>query len=231
MASLAGFLDRLVNEGRVVFREALRGEPSAEDRAEAAVRLRKAFNEVLMDLAGPPVEFDERSALAAAEWTQTACWFLVSRGEPAEVVDHALRLPPPPRSAGEHLSADLTLRYLSAVHRRARAMDPDDVLSRRLSEVLRRWPLSGALSDVEQAPTSPIDFDGHEGLLLLFAERLTARPKPSWTPSEALGRDWLGLALDAIGPPRTYFLERNAREQGSTPDPGPRPSPTLGDRS
>ncbi|WP_169981303.1 hypothetical protein [Tautonia rosea] len=221
MASLAGFLDRLVSEGRVVFRDAPRAKPSADDRTEAVTRLRQAFDDMLIELAGPPLAFDERSALAAAEWTRTACWFLVNRGEPAEVVEHALRLPPPPRSAGEHLSADLTFRYLAAVHRRARAIDPGDVLSRTLAEAIRRWPLSGVLSDVEDGPTSPIDFDGHEGLLLLFAERLAAHPKPRWTPSVTPGRDWLGLALDAIGPPRTYFMENGAQGHDSTSPPNP----------
>ena len=112
------------------------------------------------------------TALAAAEWTRRACWFLVSRGEPPGVVDRALGAPPAPRSAAEHLAADLTFRYLPAVHRRARAIDPGDVLALRLVEVLRRWPLSGSASDVEEGPTSPVDFGGHEGLMLLYAERL-----------------------------------------------------------
>jgi hypothetical protein len=231
MASLAGFLDRLVSEGRVVFRDAPRGEPSADDRAKASARLGVMFDNASMELAGPPLRFDERSALAAAGWAERACWFLVSRGEPAEVVDRALRLPPPPGSASEHLSADLTFRYLPAVHRRARAIDPGDLLSSRLAEALRRWPLSGVLADLEQGPTSPIDFEGHAGLLLLFAERWAAHPKPSWTPAEASGRDWLGMALDAIGSPRPYFLEDDASKPGTIPDPGPRPSPTPGGRS
>lgn len=233
MASLAGFLDRLKGEGRVVFRDAPRAGGSAADRAEASARLRMMFEDALMGMAGPPLRFDERSALDAAAWAERACWFLVSRGEPAEVVDRALRFPPPPRSASEHLSADLTFRYLPAVHRRARAIDPGDLLSSRLAEALRRWPLSGVLADLERGPTSPIDFDGHDGLLLLFAERWATHPKANWAPSTPSGRDWLEMVLDATGSARPYFLlEDDASRAGaaSGPGPGPEARPSPGPR-
>jgi hypothetical protein len=51
-----------------------------------------------------------------------------------------------------------------------------------LGDLLRRWPLSGALSDVDGAPIGPTDFDGHPGLLLLYAERLDGHDRPAWRP-------------------------------------------------
>ena len=142
MASLAEFLEDLFGAGRVAFVEPPRTTEGA-DRAAAARALKTAFEENLMELAGPPLAFHEGTALTAAEWTRRACWFLVSRGESPEVVERALAMPPKPRSAADHLAADLTFRYLPGVHRRARAIEPGDLLARRLEEVMRAWPLSG----------------------------------------------------------------------------------------
>ncbi|QDV35066.1 hypothetical protein [Tautonia plasticadhaerens] len=199
MATLAEFLERLFGEGRVSFTGPPPPSPAEAERSEALGPLRRAFADDLMDLAGPPLPIDGPAALAAAEWTRLACWFLVSRGAPPEVVDRALAPPPPPRSAAAHLSADLTFRYLPGVHRRARAIDPGDVLASRLAEVLRRWPLSGALSDVQGVPTSPVDFFGHDGLMLRFAERLALREAPDWIPTRGRGLELWDLTLDAMG--------------------------------
>ena len=97
-------------------------------------------------MAGPPLLFDEPMALAAAALTQQACWFLVSHAEPPPELERRLVMPAPPRSPAEHLSADLTLRLLPQVHRRACSRDPADPLVVCLADVLRRWPLSGVLS-------------------------------------------------------------------------------------
>src|SRR5439155_1522911 len=105
------------------------------DPASAAI-LRSAFADCVREVAGPPLPLHLETAFAAAELVRHACWFLVSRGEPPEQVELQL---PKPRDAADHLSADLLLRYLPTVERRARALDPADVLSRRLAEVLRIW--------------------------------------------------------------------------------------------
>src|SRR5436305_120713 len=81
------------------------------------------------------------AAPAAAEFTALASWFLVHRGDPPAEVERGLKLPAPPRTAGQHLAADAAFRLLPTVHRRARALDPRDVLTARLEELLRRWPL------------------------------------------------------------------------------------------
>jgi hypothetical protein len=53
------------------------------------------------------------------------------------------------------------------------------VLTTRLEEVFRRWPLSGVLSDLDEGPTR-VDFAGHRGLCLLYAERLATNRRPGW---------------------------------------------------
>ena len=197
-ATLAGFLERLFAIGSAAFDEAPRTAAGPE-RAAAAAVLRRAFEADRLDLAGPPLPFDEATALAAAEWTRRACWFLVSRDEPPEEVERALAPPPLPRSAAEQAAGDLTFRYLPTVHRRARAIAPDDPLARRLAEALRRWPLSGVLADVEGPPTGPRDCGGHYGLQLRYAERLADRERPGWEPTDDEGRQVLALVRDALG--------------------------------
>jgi hypothetical protein len=67
------------------------------------------------------------------------------------------------------------------VHRRAKRA-ADEVLTKRLEEWLRLYPLSGVLADLEEGPLTPVTLDQHSGLLLLYAERLAERVRPAWVP-------------------------------------------------
>lgn len=180
MTSLTEFLRRLFADGGVILRARPRLEPG--ERRAVLRLLRRAYADYRLDIAGPAVDFDAETALAAAVLLSQACWFLVSRTEPAEELERCLVLPGPPASPAQHLSADLTLRYLPRVHGRARALAPDDRLAVLLATVLRQWPLSGVLARVEDAPLTPPEFGGHPGLLLLYAERLARIEKPAWVP-------------------------------------------------
>jgi hypothetical protein len=120
-----------------------------------------------------------------------ACWFLLEHDEPPATLERLLVLSPR-NAAAAHLSADLTLRYLPQIHRRARSLAVDDVLPRLLAKILREWPLSGALSDVAEEPLSPLDFTAHPGLMLLYAERVADQPRPAWVTT---GRTWEYLEL------------------------------------
>ncbi len=196
MASFVEFLRTLLTDGRVVLRH--RPAVEAAERAEARVLLADAYDDYRLDVAGPPLPFDAATALGTAGRLWLACWFLLRRAEPPEAAERALAPPPPPKSAAQHLSADLVLRFLPQLHRRARALDPADGLTRRLTEWLRDWPLSGVLSDVGEGPRTAPEFDGHPGLLLLYAERLAERPRPAWVPA--------GPALPYV---ELAFAERN----------------------
>jgi hypothetical protein len=66
-------------------------------------------------------------------------------------------------------------------------LNPQDVLTTRLGELLRSWPLSGVLASIDDPPLTPIDFGGHHGLSLLYAERLAANPRPTWVVDGLVG--------------------------------------------
>jgi len=205
MATLGDFLRDLLDEGRIVLKG--RPVPSEADWPSALVRLEEAFRVHRLDVAGPPVDFDAPSALRAAELVRQAGWFLVNRSEPVEVMELALAMPGPPGSASEHLSADLTLRFLPQIQRRARSMAPGDRLSNLLADVLRAWPLSGVLSDIEEGPEDVGDLGGHPGLWMLYAERLAHDEKPSWMPRGA-GREHVELVFHGLGKGRSALLGR-----------------------
>lgn len=192
-ASLPEFLERLLHEGRVTVGPRI--EPGPDDGDRAAAILRRAFEDEVLNLAGPPLEFDGATALKAAGWTWRACRLLPDRAVGIETIEEMLpRLKPPPRPAA-HLSADVSFRYLPSLLRRARSIAPDDPIARLLVETLRLWPLSGALADVDQPPITAVDFQGHPGLKRLYLERLVAadRDASAWAPDDPEARDWIAL--------------------------------------
>jgi hypothetical protein len=190
MTALVDFLRRLMSEGSVTLRE--RPIPSPSPPAEAMRLLAGAYADYRLDVAGPLVDFAADSALAAAALVRQACWFSVNHDEPAQELEKTLTMPGAPASPAQHLSADLLLRYLPHIHRRARALAPADLLTSLLAKVLRQWPLSGVLADIEDGPTIPLDFGGHPGLLLLYAERLAQNRKPAWQP-DGVGGEYVEL--------------------------------------
>lgn len=196
MSAFSEFLKGLLRDGAAV----LHGRPEAAPPDAAAVALLAgAYADHGLDLAGPAPPFDASAAAAAAACVWSACWFLLHHGEEADAVERALALPPAP-TPGAALSADLTLRFLPQVHRRALALAPADPLTGALARLLREHPLSGVLSDVTEPPLAPVDFGGHARLLLLYAERLAANPKPAWVPVEGgVGRPWVELAFAERG--------------------------------
>ncbi len=196
MSSLADFVRLLLRDGRVILAQPPDAGPGHDP--EAAAVLEQAFADQRLTVAGPLIDFDAPTALAAAALVRRACRFLVNRNQPAAELAGALAMPGPPRTPAQHLSADLTLRFLPQVHRRARALDPADPLPARLAEVLRRWPLAGVLAAVDEGPLTPPDFAGHPGLLLLYAERWSRGQKPAWMP-RGPGRPYLELVWADLG--------------------------------
>jgi hypothetical protein len=176
--SSAVFVRRLFREGVALLRE-----PPPDNDPNLDPCLGEAFAEYRLDVAGPPIDFDLPTARSAARALAWSCWFLVSHREDDADVERAVSMPHRPTNAAHHLSADLLFRYLLQVHRRARVVATDDLLTLCLARLLRDWPLSGVLSDVTDAPAAPPDLAGHPGLQLLYAERLARNEKPAWVPA------------------------------------------------
>jgi hypothetical protein len=222
MATLGEFLHILFDEGRIV----LKGRPLASDgeRASALAVLVAEFERHRLDIAGDPIAFDPVSALKAAETLRASSWFLVNRSEPVETLERSLVLPPPPKTASEHLSADLSFRFLPPIQRRARAIAPEDRLSKFLAELLRNWPLSGVLSDLVEGPTEVGDLGGHPGLWLLYAERLAIDEKPAWMVAPRACRAGVSRAGQGVVPAARSteggrggsWLTKRSRSSGTT---------------
>jgi len=209
MSSFVDFLRSLLEEGEVIL--AARPQSTPAQRQEARTFLEATYADYRLDVAGPPLDFHADTALWAGGLVWHACWYLLNHDEPAANLERDLAAPQP-ASAAQHLSADLVLRYLPQVHRRARALAPADRLTRLLAVVLRQWPLTGVLSDVEDGPGTPLEFDGHPGLLLLYAERLARTEKPAWVPA---GRafEYVELVFGELGKERSALLLRRGAEE------------------
>jgi hypothetical protein len=171
--------------------------PPAERPAVLAA-LRAAFDRHALDVAGPPVAFDPAAALGAAVVLARACWLLVA-GEAGEHV--ALDAGAEPATPAAHLSADVTLRLLPAVYRRAHVRAPDGELVAALDRLFRAWPLSGVLADLGGEPTTAPEFGGHPGLQLLYAERLVETGRVGWVPPPGAAREWAERVHQERGKP------------------------------
>jgi hypothetical protein len=180
MSPRAHFFQELLRVGSAVLRDA--PTPALGRDADLAKILRSAYADYCLDIAGPPLAFEEPTALAAAGVVEQACWALVSQALPVHELEQRLQMPAPPQTAAQHLSGDLLLRYLPQIHGRARARDETDPLVHIVEKILRQWPLSGVLAHVEDGPEIALDFGGHAGLMLLYAERLARHEKPAWFP-------------------------------------------------
>lgn len=178
MGGIVEFVSGVVTAGHARLREPPTMTPA--DREPLLAVLQRAQHVERLSLAGPSLNFVPETALMASAFTARACWYLVHRGDANAEVERTLALPPQPRTAAEHFTGDVMYRFLPVVHRRARALDPRDVLTTRLQEHFLRWPLSGVLSDLDDGPVEPVDFAGHRGLALLYAERLAVNPRRGW---------------------------------------------------
>jgi hypothetical protein len=205
MAERVEFLHQLLHTGKVV----LHGPPVAvpEEHPAALELLERAYRRHQLDVSGPPLEFRPDLALAVGEFVRHACWYLVRHDEPAAVLEKRLTLPTP-ASPADHLTGDLLLRYVPQLHRRARALAPNDPLGAILARVLRQWPLSGVLADVVEAPLTSIAFAGHPGLLLLYAERLFHNQKAEWLPTDPGAFAYVELVFRDHGQERSPFLRK-----------------------
>lgn len=183
------FLINLFTRGEVLYRKPPLAVPARDP--DALRVLEDEYRRYALDFPGRAPAFEPDTALKAAEVLRDACWFLLSHEEDESEVTRRIEWPGLATTPAQHASADLTLRFAARVHRRAKALNPGDALVRALENTLRRRPLSGVLCEIDQPPVE-LQFGNHEGLMLLYAERLAAHPKPGWTP-EGKAREYLEL--------------------------------------
>jgi hypothetical protein len=196
MDELDRFLAGLFDHGRVVFARA--PQPVRQPSEPVERRLRAAYSAYSLDLPGPPIAFRLDVAFHAAEVVRQACWALLSRDAPPDELAGRVAMPSNPRTPSDHASADLALRYLPRVYRRARAIDPSDPLAFLIAGVLRLWPLSGVLAGIDDGPETPASL-GAPGLMLLYAERFAACGRSAWAP-DAAGAEYVALVAGGTNP-------------------------------
>lgn len=189
-------LRRLFDDGRLLLTERP-GREAKYDRAATAI-IEDAFARHALAVAGPSLGWQPTLGFAAVRVFEWATWMLFDLAVPREEMQQLLKLPRSPRSAEEHLSVDLTFQYLSTVLRRARASGGGDGLADTVADVLRHCPLSGVLADLPDGPAAPLDFAGHPGLQLLYAERLAEHFSPGWVPA-AMDRTYVELVWSEQG--------------------------------
>jgi hypothetical protein len=177
------FLKTLFTRGEVVFRKTPLASPARD--TDALRVLEDEYRRYALDVPGRLPALDADVALKAAEVLRDACWFVLSHEEDDAEVARRIEWSAVAKTAAQHFSADLTLRFAARVHRRAKALNPGDALVRALEYTLRRRPLSGVLCDIDEAPIAVPAFElpDHDGLMLLYAERLRAHHKPAWIPA------------------------------------------------
>jgi hypothetical protein len=186
MSSFRNWLAQVLTLGESLQDEA--PHVSVQDRAGITELLHEAFGRHALDVAGPAIPFDADAAIGSAVTLAQACWELIAGDDDTPF---PLAVKSEPSSPAAHLSADLTLRFLADVYRRARAQNAGGKLTSEIERLLRSWPLSGVLADLDGEPATTLDFGGHSGLQLLYAERLAGTRRLGWLPQSGPSREWV----------------------------------------
>ncbi len=213
MATLASFLHDVLHEGRIH----LHAAPADADDPEALAVLRRAFDAYCLSVAGPMLPLDETTALAAGRLLAWAAWYYLNPDLPIDAPEKVLCMPMRPTKAEQHLSADVILRFVPTLHRRAEALMQNDVLPLTLEKTLREWPLSGVLADIVDSPLTPVDFGAHAGLNFLYAERLAEHERVGWFPL-GCGMQYVELVWSQLGKDASMLLARAEETVTSEPE-------------
>jgi len=187
MAGHFDFTERLLRFGEVELIE--RPTPDEAELLPTFRLLEAAFIDHARSVAGPLLAFEPEIAMNISLWMARACWLYLAP-EIEMKPNHELAWPTTPKpTIATHLNIDLILRFGVMLHRRTRINRQDDPLVKDLETMFRQWPLTGVLSDVEAEPTTNLDFGGHRGLQILYAERLLEHDRPKWRPKNGRTRE------------------------------------------
>ena len=194
MAAFTHWLTSVLTEGHSTLTAAPALTPAERPAVERL--LRAAYARLQCEVAGPPIPFDLDLAVRIARLLADACWHLAALPPETPLPSHTLATP---ASASEHFTGDLLLRFLVSVRKRATLRGPADPLANWCKSFLRAWPLSGVSMHCRDGPTTPLTFDGHPGLAMLYAERLAAHPEPEWVPPSGAVSDAVERAFAELG--------------------------------
>jgi hypothetical protein len=207
--SLTLFLTNLLENGAVQISKAQ--EIPSVDKDETR-RLLADFERVFrLSLAGEPPPLDVGLAGAAAQTLYRLCQCLVHREfMPQATLAQADRLPDAPRTAGDHYSADLTLRFLPDVWRLAKEAAEGDPLVTTIRQLAGVWPLSSI--GMPDLPAPAIDgIAEHPALVALYVDRIIERRDRSRLSGPRIREAF----LTAIGAHRELAPELLTRDTAS----------------
>ncbi len=196
--SYPDWLRHLLDHGEAVFKLP---PVLPKSTSEESAILQNAHCTYSLQLAGPMVPFSANIASLAGRVVLEASWAFLNPSP-----DHYNNLTAlqsfrklRPTSPGDHLSADLVLRFLVTVYRRALLRDSESALTTDLREIFLDWPLTGLLADLEEPPHRDLNFYEHPGLQLLYAERFVRNARANWMPRVGTIRERVELVFQGLG--------------------------------
>ena len=169
--SLDSFLSDLFLHGEVVVTHTL--EPfTIEEETEALHLLESIHKEEQLNTPKTPIPFDPAAALWSAKFLYRAIQVTLLRSLDESTIKKELRLYPGIISAASIFSADLCLRYMDDLFKLSKGLAPGDILLEYFKKLAFQWPYSAI--GWAQLPNKEQLFEilKHEGLRLLFLERL-----------------------------------------------------------
>jgi len=172
--SLSTFLSALFQSGEVMVSNQLESF-LGEDLMEAGQILEQIHEEEQLNTPKDRINFDTNAALWAAQFLYRAVQITLLRRLDEKTIKKELKLYTGTIDAASICSADLCLRYLFDLFKLTKGLAPGDVLLSFLEKIAGQWPYSAIawakLPNKEQL----FDILKHEGLRLLFLERLIER--------------------------------------------------------
>lgn len=169
--SLHSFLHDLFVNGEV--RVAHRLEPFSEtEELEAQHLLEEIHTEEQLNTPGTIIPFDATAALWSAKFLYRAVQIALLRALDEDIIKKELGLYPGTITPASICSADLCLRYMGDLFKLTKGLAPEDVLLTYFNKLAYQWPYSAIGWAILPNKEQLFDILKHEGLRLLFLERL-----------------------------------------------------------
>lgn len=172
--SLSSFLSALFQSGEVLVKNQLEPFPG-EDLMQAGQILAQIHNEEQLNTPKDSINFDPTAALWAAQFLYRAIQITLLRELDEKTIKQELKLYTGRIDAASICSADLCLRYLFDLFKLTKGLAPGDILLRYLEKVAFQWPYSAIAWATLPHKEQLFEILKHEGLRLLFLERLIER--------------------------------------------------------